>query len=194
MGWFNRKVEQAQRAGAEPQKGGTWLGGFKQGLQKLSLLLNTDIRDLFKHEGKDGRLVDEAFLTDLFAILVKTDMGAGPAGEIRDRVQSDFRGRVVRIEDVLGTVKQQFRELLAEHAELIKLSESGPTVIMVVGVNGSGKTTSIAKLGYYFRQQSRAVVVGAGDTFRAGAVRQLAIWCGTDLRRVCGRRGKERSS
>jgi fused signal recognition particle receptor len=91
-------------------------------------------------------------------------------------VKTEFRGRIVRLQDVLETVKLRFRELLAQPPEVIKLAESGPTVVMVVGVNGSGKTTSIAKLGYYFRQQGHSVVVGAGDTFRAGAVRQLAIW------------------
>ena len=76
---------------------------FRQGLKKTSDLLNTDIRDLFKRE---GRLVDEEFLDELFAILVKTDMGAGPASEIRDRVQADYRGRVVQMEDVLDSVQQ----------------------------------------------------------------------------------------
>ena len=71
---------------------------FPSGLKKTSDLLNTDIRDLFKRE---GRLVDDEFLDELFAILVKTDMGAGPANEIRDRVQSDNRGRVVQMEEVL---------------------------------------------------------------------------------------------
>lgn len=161
-------VEQVENTG--------WLDRVRQGLQKTARVLNTDVRDLFKREGQDGRLVDDPFLTELFAILVKTDMGAGPAGEIRDRVKTDFRGRVVRMEDVLATVKVRFRELLAQPEVPIHLAQSGPTVVMVVGVNGSGKTTSIAKLGYLFKQEGQAVVVGAADTFRAGAVRQLAIW------------------
>lgn len=146
---------------------------FRAGLAKTAKLLNTDIRDLFKQQ---GRLVDDAFLKDLFAILVKTDMGAGPAATIRDRVKTDFRGRVVELQDVLKTVKQQFVELLAQPNVPITRAASGPTVIMVVGVNGSGKTTSIAKLGYLLKQDGGRVVLGAGDTFRAGAVKQLAIW------------------
>jgi fused signal recognition particle receptor len=189
MAWFNRNRASAEGETTDPNAGVSrehtaqpeptstgWFGLFVQGLEKTKRLLNTDIRDLFKREGEDGRLVDDAFLGDLFAILVKTDMGAGPASEIRDRIKTDFRGRVVRLDEVLSTVKVQFRELLAQPAETIKLAESGPTVVLVVGVNGSGKTTSIAKLGYYFRQQDHSVVLGAGDTFRAGAVRQLAIW------------------
>jgi fused signal recognition particle receptor len=146
---------------------------FRQGLQKTARLLNTDIRDLFKQE---GRLVDDDFLTELFAILVKTDMGAGPAAEIRDQVQADFRGRVVQLADVLRIVRGTIRQQMAQPEEPIRFADSGPTVIMVVGVNGSGKTTSIAKLGSMLQQQGHAVVLGAADTFRAAAVEQLTVW------------------
>ena len=146
----------------------------KQGLQKTAQLLNTDIRDLFKQE---GRLVDDAFLDELFAIFIKTDMGGGPAREIREQLQSDFRGRVVQKEDLLEVVRAKVRDLMAQTEEpIIRFAESGPTVIMVVGVNGSGKTTSIAKLARRFQDEGRSVVLGAGDTFRAAAVEQLTIW------------------
>ena len=146
---------------------------FKRGLKKTSDLLNTDIRDLLKREGE---LLDDEFLSKLFAMMVKTDMGGGPARETRDQVQSDFRGRVVHMSDVLDTVKAKLKELLEQPEAPVQLAESGPTVIMVVGVNGSGKTTSIAKLAYLFKQQGKGVVLGAGDTFRAAAVEQLRIW------------------
>ncbi|MFW6169063.1 MAG: signal recognition particle-docking protein FtsY [Planctomycetota bacterium] len=146
---------------------------FRRGLQKTSHLLNTDIRDLFKRE---GRLVDEAFLDELFAILVKTDMGAGPAKEIVERVRSENRGRVVQMEDVLSSVQATLRDLMAQDTAPISLAPEGPTVIIVVGVNGSGKTTSIAKLAHMFQNQGHRVVLGAGDTFRAAAVEQLTIW------------------
>lgn len=146
---------------------------FRRGLKKTSDLLNTDIRDLFKRE---GRLVDDAFLDELFAILVKTDMGAGPANEIRDRVQEENRGRVVQMEEVLSSVQATLRELMAQDTSPIVLAPDGPTVIMVVGVNGSGKTTSIAKLAHMFQGQGHRVVLGAGDTFRAAAVEQLTVW------------------
>ena len=83
---------------------------FREGLQKTWRLLNTDVRDLFKQQ---GHLVDDAFLDQLFAILIKTNMGPGPATAICDRVKSEFRGRVAQMSDVLATVKKQFRELLA---------------------------------------------------------------------------------
>jgi fused signal recognition particle receptor len=150
---------------------------FKAALKKTTDVLNTDIRDLFKRE---GRLVDEDFLRDLFAMLVKTDMGTGPAGKIRDKVATDFRARVVHMDDVLQVVKAELKELVAQPEAPIRLAAAGPTVVLVVGVNGSGKTTSIGKLIHYFRQQGKRVLVGAGDTFRAAAVDQLTIWAGRE--------------
>jgi len=146
---------------------------WRSALKKTSDFLNTDIRDLFKRE---GRLVDEAFLDELFAILVKTDMGVTTATRVRDRVGSDFRARVVHMPDILQVIKEELKKVLAQPEQPINLAQSGPTVILVVGVNGSGKTTSIAKLANMFRSQGKSVVLGAGDTFRAAAVEQLSIW------------------
>jgi fused signal recognition particle receptor len=148
-------------------------GRLRSALKKTTDFLNTDIRDLFKRE---GRLVDDEFLNELFAILVKTDMGTGPAARIRDRIGRDFRARVVHMSDVLKSVQDEVRTILAQPERPIHFAASGPTVILVVGVNGSGKTTSIAKLMRMFREQGKRVVVGAGDTFRAAAADQLAIW------------------
>jgi len=148
---------------------------IKQGLRKTSQVLNTDIRDLFKSQ---GRLVDEAFIEDLFEILVKRDMGVQAARQICDDVHSAYRARVVQMEEVLTTVKQTLKQLLAQPPEPIRWAESGPTVIMVAGVNGSGKTTSIAKLAHLFASDGKRVVLGAADTFRAAAVEQLTIWAG----------------
>ena len=146
---------------------------FKQGLKKTTQLLNTDIRDLFKSE---GRLVDEDFLDELFAMLVKTDMGVQAAGEIVEEVRGAFRARVAAMEEVVERVKAKLKVLMQQAAEPIRFADAGPTVIMVCGVNGCGKTTSIAKLGQMFRADGKKVVMGAGDTFRAAAVEQLTIW------------------
>jgi fused signal recognition particle receptor len=165
---------------------------FKKGLQKTARLLNTDIRDLFKQE---GRLVDDEFLRELFAILVKTDMGAGPANDIRDRLQAEFRGRVVEMSEVLARVKARIRELMDQPETPLQLADEGPTVVMVVGVNGSGKTTSIAKLAHMFKQQGHSIVLGAGDTFRAAAVEQLTIWAErTGVEIVKGEMGSDPAS
>jgi fused signal recognition particle receptor len=129
--------------------------------------------NLFKH---DGELVDETMLDRLFALLVKTDMGAGPAETIRDQVGREFRGRVVQQEDLVRVVRDQLYELLHQEEAPLALQTDAPTVILVVGVNGSGKTTSIAKLARMLIQEGHRVVLGAGDTFRAAAVEQLTIW------------------
>lgn len=148
---------------------------LKQGLKKTSQLLNTDVRDLFKTESQ-GRLVDEQFLDEMRAILFKTDMGYEPVEEIVREVATKMRARVVKLEDVISTWKSKLKELMAQEESPFVFAPSGPTVIMVCGVNGAGKTTSIAKLAHLFRSQGKSVVLGAGDTFRAAAVEQLSIW------------------
>lgn len=146
---------------------------LKEGLRKTSQILNTDVRDLFKRQ---GRLVDQAFVDDLFAILVRTDMGVQAAQAIADDVGKRFESRVVEMEEILEEIRGKLKELLQQPPEPIRFAESGPTVIMVAGVNGSGKTTSIAKLTRLMMSDGKRVVLGAGDTFRAAAVEQLTIW------------------
>jgi fused signal recognition particle receptor len=165
---------------------------FKQGLKKTTQLLKTDIRDLFK---ADGRLVDEPFLDDLFEKLIKTDMGVAPAEEIVADIRDSLRGRVVSMEEVLGRVKLKLKALLAQPPQPICFAPQGPTVIMVAGVNGSGKTTSIAKLARIMQVEGKRVVLGAGDTFRAAAVEQLSIWAerlGAEI--VAGAQGSDPAS
>lgn len=148
---------------------------FKQGLKKTNRLLNTDIRDLFKSES-EGRLIDDEFLDELLERLVKTDMGVQPAMDTTEQIRKDFRARVVKMDDMVAVIKTKLKELMAQESAPIQTVEQGPTVIMVVGVNGSGKTTSIAKLTKMFIDENKSVVLGAADTFRAAAVQQLTIW------------------
>ena len=157
---------------AEP---GGFLAGLRSGLAKTSRVLHTDIRDLFKGS---GRLVDDAFLTELFARLIRTDMGTGPAGRIRDQVGKQFRGRVTEIDEVLAVIETDLKDQLRGDSTWLNRADEGPTVVLVVGVNGSGKTTSIGKLAGYLVGQGNRVVLGAGDTFRAAAVEQLTLWSG----------------
>lgn len=146
---------------------------LKAGLKKTAQLLNTDIRDLFK---KEGRLIDEAFLEELYATLVKTDMGVSAAQAIIDEIKVNQRGRVMEMSDVLAIVKTKLKAIMAQPASPISFAATKPTVIMVAGVNGAGKTTSIAKLTKLMLDDRKKVVLGAADTFRAAAVEQLTIW------------------
>jgi fused signal recognition particle receptor len=164
-------------ADAPPQRG--LLDRLKSGLSATARLLGTDVRDLLKRE---GRLVDETFLEELRAALVKTDMGPAAAEAIVADVRERLRARVVEPAVVLDSIRRQLLARLEPAAAAgrdgLVMAASGPTVILVTGVNGSGKTTSIAKLARLFTAAGKRVVLGAGDTFRAAAVEQLATWAG----------------
>ena len=169
------EAEKAADTAAEPVGKPGFLDRLRAGLAKTAKVLSTDVRDLFKRE---GRLVDDEFLAELRAALVKTDMGPGAAEAIVADVRERLRARVVEPEVVLDSIRTQLLARLAPAASGIASAEGGPTVILVTGVNGSGKTTSIAKLARRFSRDGRRVVLGAGDTFRAAAVEQLAMWAG----------------
>jgi fused signal recognition particle receptor len=148
---------------------------LKQGLTKTTQLLKTDVRDLFKAQ---GRLVDDSFQKDVFEWLVKIDMGVDAAQEIAADVCEKFRARVIEPSEAIEEIKRMLKELMAQPAEPIRFAPTGPTIIMVAGVNGCGKTTSIAKLTQMLQANGKRVVLGAADTFRAAAVEQLTIWAG----------------
>jgi fused signal recognition particle receptor len=152
-----------------------FLDRLKAGLAKTAKVLSTDVRDLFKRE---GRLVDDEFLAELRAALVKTDMGPSAAEAIVADVGTRLRARVVEPQAVLDSIRSQLLERLRPAEAGLATAAAGPTVILVTGVNGSGKTTSIAKLARLFTREGKRVVLGAGDTFRAAAVEQLAMWAG----------------
>ena len=176
----------------EPEKPKGMFARLKSAMKKTVDVLNTDIRDLV---GKEGRLVDDEFLDELFAYMVKTDMGVGPAGKIRDDIHSKFRARKLFMSDLVQSAKTTIGEIMEQSDGEMKMTDSGPTVIMVVGVNGAGKTTSIAKLANLFSSQGNSVVLGAGDTFRAAAVEQLTIWSqrlGCEI--VTGKQGSDPAS
>lgn len=165
---------------------------YRRALAKTNEWLRTDIRDLWKSE---GQLVDDQFLSDLYATLVRTDMGGVTASKIRDSISNTYRSRRIEFADVLSVVREQVKESLKSRSASLRMADQGPTVILVVGVNGSGKTTSIAKLANRLTQQGNRVLLGAGDTFRAAAVEQLKIWSeriGCDI--VLGEHGSDPGS
>jgi len=160
---------------AEPAEKRGLLDRLRAGLSKTAQVLATDVRDLFKRE---GRLVDDTFLEELRGALVRTDMGPAAAEAIVADVKERLRARVVDPDVVIDSIRRQLLERLQATAGGLAMAATGPTVILVTGVNGSGKTTSIAKLANRFVQAGSRVVLGAGDTFRAAAVEQLTMWAG----------------
>jgi fused signal recognition particle receptor len=143
---------------------------FKKGLTRTRSVF-AGIASLFRLRGK----VDKDFLTELEKRLYLADVGTAATGEIVDRVRQSFLDKEIT-GDVEEFVKQQLKSLVSATDVAVHYNSAGPTVIMVAGVNGSGKTTSIAKLAQRFQKEGRKVVVAACDTFRAAAVEQLTIW------------------
>jgi fused signal recognition particle receptor len=150
---------------------GSLFSKIKKGLAKTRDAF-TGVVDLFRGRGK----VDTAFLADLEKRLYLADVGGYAVGVIVDRVRQAFHDKEVT-DDVLMFVKKQLRDMLSDASPGITYAPSGPTVVMIVGVNGSGKTTTIAKLAHRLRGDGKKVLVAACDTFRAAAVEQLTVWC-----------------
>jgi fused signal recognition particle receptor len=148
---------------------------LKGALKKTAEVLNTDVRTLFI----PGRQIDDEFLAEMEARFLKADMGVRNVETLVAAVRDRWRlGKIKNAEQAEQVVKD---EMIggwgtADTRELIT-APSGPTVILVAGINGAGKTTSIAKLAWLLKEQmGKKVMVCASDTFRAAAVDQLTIW------------------
>ena len=159
-----------------------FFGKLKGALKKTTDLLRTDVRDLFKA----GEILDEPKLQEFEKRLLLSDMGFAAAQEIVTEVREKHGGRTVDVEAIWSTVKAKLRSLLKGDEDVLydsdnpvsplNLQSDGPTVILVSGVNGVGKTTSIAKLANLIQKSGKSVLLAAGDTFRAAAVEQLTMW------------------
>jgi fused signal recognition particle receptor len=125
-----------------------------------------------------GRKVDQSFLDDLEARLIQADVGVKATSQVIDRVRERFADQAAD-ENLLNFVKDELKTLLADpRPGTLAKAPTKPTVILVAGVNGSGKTTSIAKLAQRLKEQGNSIVLAACDTFRAAAADQLSIWAG----------------
>lgn len=155
---------------------------LKAGLKKTKDILRTDVRDLFRA----GEILDDDVLVEFEGRLIRTDMGVTAADRIVSKLREDHGGRVVDVDAIWATVREELMELLKgdgstewdleDKLSPLGKADEGPTVILVAGVNGVGKTTSIAKISNLLQKSGKKVVLAAGDTFRAAAVEQLAMW------------------
>ncbi len=150
------------------------LDKLKGALKKTSEVLNTDVRTLFI----PGRQIDDDFLNELEERFLRADMGVNNVQRIVKELRDRWRlGKIKNAADCLGVVKSQLTDNWPQHDRELNLQPSGPTVILVAGINGAGKTTSIAKLAWLLKNEmGKKVMVCASDTFRAAAVDQLTIW------------------
>ena len=145
---------------------------IKNGLAKTRNSVMEQISSVVKSFAK----VDEDMLEELEEILITSDMGAGCAmeviDELRDRIKSDT---LKESDDVMAALKEILRTMVGD-GEPLSLATK-PSVILVIGVNGVGKTTSIGKIAAGLKAEGKSVYVAAADTFRAAAIDQLQVWC-----------------
>ena len=124
-----------------------------------------------------GRELDAEAIDDLEEALILADVGVAAAGKIVEDLQQAYRDKVIRKgDDLIARLKTDMTEQMLQDPVHLNENPDGLTVIMVVGVNGTGKTTSIGKLAKFLVEQGKSVILAAGDTFRAAAAEQLEIW------------------
>ena len=149
-----------------------FLDKLKNGLSKTKNAIFGQIDEVLKAFVK----VDEDLLDELEELLITSDVGVNATEEIIDKLRDEIKdGRLKEKEQVIDTLKEILSDMIGEGAPL-DLSTS-PSVILVIGVNGAGKTTSIGKISNRLIQSGKKVVVAAADTFRAAAAEQLSVWC-----------------
>ena len=140
-----------------------------------------------------GRRLDAALLDELEEKLIEADLGVATVTRIREDLETAYHEkRIEKGEEVIEFLKAELKQYWPESDRTVHLAPEGPTVILVAGINGCGKTTSVAKLAHAFKQQGRKVILAAADTFRAAAVEQLSIWAdriGVDVIRGGSGRG-----
>ncbi len=145
---------------------------LKKGLSKTKNAIVGRIDDLFK----SFRRVDEDLFDELEELLIEADIGVGTVMELLDGLRETVKEKkITEPEDVKQELFATMRDMLGEHAPL-DLSTK-PSVILVIGVNGVGKTTSIGKIAHALKEEGKRVIVAAADTFRAAAAEQLSVWC-----------------
>lgn len=152
----------------EQKKKTGWFSRLKQGLKKTQV----NLVGIFT-----GGVVDEDFLSELEFSLISSDIGVGPTELILEKLRESIKLKGLKTQD---EVKTELRDIIAQilepaQAEL-DLNSHKPLIIMMTGVNGAGKTTSIGKLARLFAEKDKTVLLAAADTFRAAAKEQLAVW------------------
>ena len=150
----------------------SFLDKLKSGLAKTKNALFGQIHEVVK----SFRRVDEDLLEELEELLICADVGATASEMIIERLRDQVKEGKLREQDqVMDALKSILCEMIGEGQPLVLTTK--PSVILVIGVNGAGKTTSIGKISNQLRAEGKKVVVAAADTFRAAAIDQLAVWC-----------------
>jgi fused signal recognition particle receptor len=151
----------------------SWWRRLSDGLQRTSSNIGTAISDLISK-----RKLDAATLEEIEEVLIRADLGVDVAARIAAAVGEGRYDKTVTAEEVKAILAAEVEKVMAPVAKPLVAGAGKPFVILVVGVNGSGKTTTIGKLAAKFRAEGKSVLLAAGDTFRAAAIDQLKIWGG----------------
>ena len=145
---------------------------LKEGLTKTRQNFVDKVEEVFTGRKK----IDEELYEELEEVLIRSDVGVNTSIELVERLREEVKKQKISQPNELPLILQELiAELLGEEEELA-LAKQGPSIILVVGVNGVGKTTTIGKLANYFKNDGKRVIMAAGDTFRAAAIDQLEIW------------------
>ena len=145
---------------------------LKKGLERTRETFAAGLRSMLL-----GRDLDDQLIKDLEKRLIESDVGVKATTRLISGIRADYKaGTLKKGEDVLEYLKRELKAMWPEADRRLRLGDARPAVILVTGVNGVGKTTSIAKLCRALTDDGKTVLLGACDTFRAGAVRQLEIW------------------
>ncbi len=161
----------------EPTKQEETVEKYDKGLEKSRKTFGQFMNNLFSN----FRVVDDEFFEELEESLISADVGFETAMRISDELQEEVKLKnVKKQEDVQNTIIEKLVEIYqaegVEEDNTLNMQTDGPTIILFVGVNGVGKTTSIGKLAYRYKQEGKKVLLAAADTFRAGAIDQLVVW------------------
>src|SRR5213080_407738 len=150
----------------------SWWQRLSSGLKRTSSSLGTAVADLVTK-----RKLDRAMLDDIEDVLLRADLGTEVAGRIAEAVGKGRYDKAITADDVKTIVATEVEKVLEPVAKPLEIDQAKkPFVILVVGVNGSGKTTTIGKLAAKLAAEGRKVMLAAGDTFRAAAIEQLKVW------------------
>lgn len=158
----------------EPQKKVNLFERLKQGLTKAKQGITDKIDDVLKSYTK----VDEELLEELEEILITADVGVNTTMDIIDKLSDKIKeNKITEPAGVKAELKNIIEEILTNENSTLNVEKS-PTIILMVGVNGVGKTTTIGKLANRYKQEGKKILLAAGDTFRAAAIEQLEVWAG----------------
>ena len=170
FGFFKKKeISQIEK---DPEKKRIWFQKLKTGLFKSSDKITQDVKKIFVN-----KKLDVQTLNDLEELLIMADLGPASAEKLTAELANEKFDKNIKPDEVRVFLAKKIEETLVEIARPVELDNNQkPNVILVVGVNGTGKTTTIGKLAHQYSGQGKKIIIAACDTFRAAAVEQLEIW------------------